>query len=114
MITPDPMFSGGVPGNLYGGMIASLLDCHGTASAAGFACRARGRDMDDDLVRFVTASLKVDYRRPTPIGVELAIRGRLISLKGRKAIIALTLHAGDDLCAEGEMVAVEFRMPARD
>ena len=43
MITPDPMFSGGVPGNLYGGMIASLLDCHGTASAAGFACRARGR-----------------------------------------------------------------------
>ena len=114
MITPDPMFSGGVPGNLYGGMIASLLDCHGTASAAGFACRARGRDMDDDLVRFVTASLKVDYRRPTPLGVELAIRGRLISLKGRKAIIALTLHAGDDLCAEGEMVAVEFRMPARD
>lgn len=55
--TPDPMFSGGVPGNLYGGMIASLLDCHGTASAAAFACRARGR----------------------------VIRGRLVALDGRKA-----------------------------
>ncbi|REF72602.1 PaaI family thioesterase [Paracoccus versutus] len=113
-ITPDPMFSGGVPGNLYGGMIASLLDCHGTASAAGFAYRTRGRAMGDggEPIRFVTASLKVDYRRPTPIGVELVIRGRLVSLEGRKAIVALTLHAGDDLCAEGEMIAVEFRKPA--
>jgi hypothetical protein len=43
--TPDRRYSGGVPDNVYGGMIASLLDCHGTASAAAFACRARGRTM---------------------------------------------------------------------
>ena len=28
--TPDKIYSGGVPDNVYGGMIASLLDCHGT------------------------------------------------------------------------------------
>lgn len=35
--TADAGLSGGHPGNAYGGLIASLLDCHGTASAAAFA-----------------------------------------------------------------------------
>ena len=34
--TPRPEQSGGVPNHVYGGLIASLLDCHGTASAAAF------------------------------------------------------------------------------
>ena len=46
--TVSPKYSGGVPGNVYGGMVASLLDCHGTASAAAFAYRAAGREMGDD------------------------------------------------------------------
>src|SRR3712207_193864 len=37
--TPPPEFSGGVPGNVYGGLIASLMDCHGAASAAAAAHR---------------------------------------------------------------------------
>lgn len=108
--TPDAMYSGGYPGNVYGGMIASLLDCHGTASAAAYAYRAQGRTMGDDLpaIRFVTASLKVDFRRPTPQGEELKITGELQSLEGRKALIALTLSAGDTVCATGEMVAVQL------
>lgn len=108
--TAAAMFSGGYPESVYGGLIASLLDCHGTASAAAFAYRNRNRIIGDGLpaIRFVTASLKVDYRRPTPIGVELAIGGRLIGLDGRKAIIALSLKVGDAMCAEGEMVAVEI------
>lgn len=106
--TPAAMYSGGYPGNVYGGMLASLLDCHGTASAAAFAHRAQGRVMGDGgpPIRFVTASLKVDYRRPTPLGVELLIEGALRSLEGRKAIIDLTLSAGGELCVTGEMVAV--------
>ena len=42
--TPDQRYSGGVPDNVYGGMIASLLDCHGTASAAAFLSPERTRD----------------------------------------------------------------------
>lgn len=66
--TPAVMYSGGYPGNVYGGM-ASLLDCHGTASAAAFAYRAQSRTMGDGgpPIRFITASLKVDYKRPTPL-----------------------------------------------
>jgi len=109
--TVRPEFSGGVPGHAYGGMVASLLDCHGTASAAAFAYRAAGREMGDagEFMRFVTASLKVEYLRPTPVGVELEIRGRLESIEGRKVQVSLALLAGGRPCARGEMLAVQFR-----
>ena len=109
--TVRPEFSGGVPGHAYGGMVASLLDCHGTASAAAFAYRAAGREMGDggEFMRFVTASLKVEYLRPTPVGVALEIRGRLESIDGRKVQVSLSLLAGGKPCARGEMLAVQFR-----
>lgn len=109
--TSGAQYSGGYPGHVFGGMIAPLLDCHGTASAAAFAYRQRGREMGDGgpAIRFVTASLKVEYRRPTPLGIELVIRGRLASLEGRKAVVALSLSAEHEVCAEGEMLAVEYR-----
>lgn len=108
--TPALKYSGGYPGNVYGGMLASLLDCHGTASAAAFAYQSQGRTMGDGgpPIRFVTASLKVDYIRPTPLGQELLIEGTLRSLEGRKAIINLALRVGEDVCVTGEMVAVQF------
>ena len=109
--TVRPEFSGGVPDHAFGGMVASLLDCHGTASAAAFAYRAAGREMGDEgpFMRFVTASLKVDYLRPTPIGVELVIMGELRGIEGRKVHLALTLSADGQLCARAEMLAVQFR-----
>lgn len=111
--TPDAAYSGGMPGHVYGGMIASLIDCHGTASAAAFGYRHDGRTMGDALaaIRFVTASLKVDFKRPTPIGVELVVTGRLKSIEGRKAWIDLSLTALEQTCAVGEMLAI--RLPDR-
>lgn len=109
--TPDAIYSGGVPDNVYGGMIASLLDCHGTASAAAFAYRDRGRTMGDAgaPIRFMTASLQVDFRKPTPLGEELLITGTLVSLNGRKAEVSLSLSAAGVECAHGEMLAIELR-----
>ena len=109
--TVRPEFSGGVPEHVFGGMVASLLDCHGTASAAAFAYRAAGREMGDDgeFMRFVTASLHVDFLRPTPIGVELVIKGQLRGIEGRKVQVSLSLSAGGQTCARGEMLAVQFR-----
>ena len=108
---PGSCYTGGVPDNLYGGLIASLVDCHGTASAAAFAYRDRNRQMGDDgsLIRFVTASLKVDYLKPTPVGEELLIVGTLKSFEGRKAVSALSLSAKGVETARGEMTAVEPR-----
>lgn len=108
--TPPAIYSGGVPENVYGGLIAALFDCHGTASAAAFAYRAEGREMGDGqaAIRYVTASLKVDFLRPTPQHQELALRARLVSLEGRKVRLEMELSAGEKLCAKGEMLAVRF------
>jgi acyl-CoA thioesterase FadM len=67
--------------------------------------------MDDggEFMRFVTASLKVDFLRPTPIGVELVIRGQLRGVEGRKVQVSLSLSEADQVCARGEMLAVQLR-----
>jgi acyl-coenzyme A thioesterase PaaI-like protein len=98
-----------IPGYVYGGLIASLIDCHSTGTAAAAAYRAQGRDMSSEpALRFVTASLHVDYIRPTPLGVPLEIRSRVKEVKGRKVIVSTTLSAQGVLCARGEVVAVQM------
>lgn len=104
--TPKSYYTGGFPGFLYGGMIASLLDCHG----AGTAAAAKARESGEPISRFVTASLKVDFAKPTPIGLELEIRGRVVEIKGRKVTVDLRLLAGGTLCATG--LAIMVQMPA--
>ena len=96
-----------IPGYVYGGLLASLIDCHGTGSASAAAARARPEAAP---IRFVTASLHVDYLRPTPIDAELEIRGTIKELKPKKVVVAATVSAGGNVCARGEVVAV--RMPS--
>ncbi len=98
-----------IPGYVYGGLIASLIDCHGTGTAAAAMARAEGRDIGSDPpLRFVTASLHVDYRRPTPMGVTLEVRGRVREIKGRKVVVDERLLARGEVCAEGVVVAVRM------
>lgn len=96
-----------LPGFVYGGILASLIDCHGTASASAIAYRQAGRVMTSKpALRFVTAALKVNYLAPTPIGVELAITGNFIEVKPKKVVVKVTIFANDIKCAEGDVIAV--------
>ncbi|MEJ2719778.1 MAG: PaaI family thioesterase [bacterium] len=105
--TPKP-YHIAIPGYVYGGLIASLIDCHGTGTAAAAAYRAEGREMDSDPPRrFLTASLKVDYLKPTPLGVELEIRGQVREVKGRKVVVTAQLSADGEVCATGEIICVQ-------
>ena len=98
-----------IPGFVYGGLLASLLDCHGTGTAAAAAARAQGRALDSDPpLRYVTASLKVDYLKPTPMGVVLEIRGRAKQVKGRKVVVEATLFASGIATVKAEIVAVQM------
>ena len=98
-----------VPGYVYGGLIASLLDCHGTGTAAAAMYRQEGRPMDSlPAFRFVTASLQVDYLRPTPIGCELEIRGRVLEIRGRRVLVEATLLALGVATARGRISAAQM------
>ncbi len=100
-----------IPGFVYGGVLASLIDCHGTGTAAAAAARAQGRPLDSEPpLRFVTASLKVDYLKPTPMGVTLEIRGRAREVKERKVIVDAVVYADGVATVRGEIIAV--LMPA--
>lgn len=98
-----------IPGYVYGGLIASLIDCHSTGTAAAAAYRQAGRPMGTEpYFRYVTASLKVDYLKPTPIDEVLTVRARIQAIKGRKVIVACSLFAGGVECARGEVVTVQM------
>lgn len=98
-----------IPGYVNGGLLASLLDCHGTGTAAAAAYRAEGREPGTPpMRRFVTASLKVDYLKPTPLGVELEVRGKATSIQGRKVVVSATISARGEVTVRGEIIAVEM------
>ncbi len=98
-----------IPGYVYGGLIASLIDCHATGTASAAAYKKEGRAMDTEPpFRFVTASIHVDYLRPTPLGVPLEVRGRVKEIKGRKVVVTAILSANGEICAKGEVVTVQM------
>ncbi len=100
-----------VPGFVYGGVLASIIDCHGIGTAAAASERAAGREPGDGIApRFVTAALHVDFLKPTPIGLELEIRAAVKASTPRKIIVTAALSAGGVVTARGEVVAVP--MPA--
>jgi acyl-coenzyme A thioesterase PaaI-like protein len=108
--TPEPHHMG-IPGYVYGGLIASLIDCHCIAAAAAAYDAKMGAGVlprADVRTRFVTAALHVDYVRPTPLGVPLEIRAHATEIAGRKVVLSATLSAEGEVCARGEVVAVRI------
>jgi acyl-CoA thioesterase FadM len=53
--------------------------------------------------------LNVQYLKPTPLGVELEVRGRVKEAGERKYVIEATVSANGVVTARGDVVAV--RMP---
>jgi acyl-coenzyme A thioesterase PaaI-like protein len=104
---PKP-FHIAIPGYVYGGLLASLIDCHGTGTAAAASYRAENRPMDTEpAFRFVTASLHVDYLKPTPLGIELEIRAKVKEIKGRKVAIEEWINANSITTVRGEIITVQ-------
>jgi acyl-coenzyme A thioesterase PaaI-like protein len=93
-----------VPGFVYGGLLASLADCHAMATATA-------ADLNSGVEvapRYVTASLRVDYLKPTPMDIEVQIRGRVTEQSARKKIVAVTISAAGTITVRAEVVAVQI------
>ncbi len=120
--TPEPHHTA-IPGYVYGGLIASLIDCHGTGTAAAAGAALEAADDPDrapaldpavlaggaPMPRYVTAKLEISYRRPTPLGPPLELRGSVRERSARKVVVDITLSCAGEITAEGVVVAV--RMP---
>jgi len=105
--TPQP-YHIAIPGYVYGGLIASIIDCHSTGTAAAAAYRKAAQELGSDPpLRFLTGSLNVKYLRPTPLGVPLQLRSSVKEIKGSKVIVQTNLYAEGELTAIGEVVAIQ-------
>ena len=106
-----------LPGYVYGGLISSLMDCHATGTASAAKYRAEGRKIGTaPALRFVTASLHVDFLAPTPIDANLELRGRVKEINDHKVTVSVILFANNQKCAQGQAITVlmpEDMMPKK-
>jgi acyl-coenzyme A thioesterase PaaI-like protein len=105
---PSPDHMAGPTHVVYGGIIAAVIDCHCVCTAIADAYRVAGRPLGSEpLLWAVTASLKVDFLAPTPIGEPMELRARVRETKGRKRILDCVVRSGGRDCARAEVIAVE-------
>jgi len=107
---PPPHYIGH-PGVVYGGAIASVVDCHAVWTALATDRRAQGIAPDDPTPSptYVTARLAVDYLQPAAIGRPLALRARATHRSGRRTTVACRVLQGDVECARAEILVVRLK-----
>ncbi|HIP49559.1 MAG TPA: PaaI family thioesterase [Lutibacter sp.] len=104
--TPDKNKTA-INGIVYGGLLASLIDCHGTGSASVFYAKQNGIELEQyNAPRFVTGNLNVSYLKPTPLNKELVLKGKLKEINGRKVLVSIAVYCEDILTVEGEVIAL--------
>jgi acyl-coenzyme A thioesterase PaaI-like protein len=81
--TPEP-YHHAFPGVLYGGTIASILDCHCNWSACWYLMQHL---QTEHLPCMVTAELTVKYLKPTPMDTALELKSILSLIEKKKVIV---------------------------
>lgn len=95
------------PGVLNGGIIATLLDCHGVWTAVGHVNTTRVDPQETEpSTMFVTRRMTVDYIKPTPVDDELVLKGWVVKEGTRSMTVQAELLARDEVTAQAEVVAV--------
>ncbi len=99
------------PGMINGGIIGTLLDCHGNWTAA-MALMDQSGSLEAPCT--VTASYSIKLRRPTPFGPSLTVMGEVVSIEEGRANVRMTLICEGKVCATGKglFVAVKEGHPA--
>ena len=91
---------------LYGGMIASLIDCHCGCTAIAAANRGNTSEADTPTYWYASVFLKVDFLQPTPVDKPVTLRARVTEFKERKAVVTCSVYSDGEECARGEVIAV--------
>lgn len=105
---PRPEHMAGPTQVVNGGILAVVVDCHTVCTAIADAYRAAGQEVGAEPLRWcVTASLRMDYLAPTPIGEPLELRARVREVKGRKRVVECTVRSGGKETVRAEVIAVE-------
>ena len=91
------------PGALNGGIISTIIDCHGTGTANSYAQKMNDANTN---IMHVTASLSIKFKRPTPLDKPVTLRARIKEVDGNRITVSCSLYSGETLCVTGEVVTV--------
>jgi acyl-coenzyme A thioesterase PaaI-like protein len=104
---PRPEHAAGPPHILNGGILATVIDCHGVCTALAAAYAAENRPIGSEpQIWYVTGSLTVDYLLPTPIEAPLVLRSRVRESLGRKTWVEVEARSADRDVARATVLAV--------
>jgi len=104
---PKPEQCAGPEHYVYGGTIASLIDCHSVCTATSNFYRLDGRETGTlPEIWCVTGRLSVSYSAPTPIDTEIVLRATIGECSAKKAVVNCEVFSGEQLTATGEVIAV--------
>lgn len=92
-------------GILNGGIIATLIDCHGTGTANAAAHKAAGES--ETHFMHVTRGISIKYLKPTPLNRPVTLRARVTEMGEKKIKVSCELYSGDIKCAVGEVETVQ-------
>lgn len=104
--TPDKHFKAGPDHILNGGIIGTLIDCHGVFTAVAQAAKNDNVDIDESLW-FVTGTLKVVYLKPTVIDRPVELRAKVVEKKGKKSVVEVLLFSEGIETVKGEVIAIK-------
>ncbi len=107
---PRPKFNAGFPNVMYGGLVASLMDCHSIWTAIAFAYQAENRELGSlPAISYVTGQLNVKFLKPTPLDQPIRLKSHVEGEIGRKTRVLCELSAQDGtLTATADVLAVRI------
>jgi acyl-coenzyme A thioesterase PaaI-like protein len=91
---PRPEHDNGF-GFVNGGIIATVLDCHGAAAVMWEVAQQAWRAADGTLVPFVTASFEVKFHRPTPLDGTIRLTAAPESIGPAQVVVRSELAVDD-------------------
>lgn len=104
---PQPFHNAGPEHFLNGGIISTLLDCHGVCTAWADAYDRAGRALGSgQLMWYATGQLCVDFLKPTPITGNIALVARVGEVTAKKTTVSAELSADGEVCAVAQIIAV--------
>jgi acyl-coenzyme A thioesterase PaaI-like protein len=105
---PRPEHDNGF-GFVNGGIIATVLDCHGAAAVMWEVAQRGWKSPTGTPTPFLTASFDVKFHRPTPVGPTVLLTASPECIDPSQIVVRSELAAGDKVRATMRATWVRFR-----
>jgi len=108
---PSLEYAAGPRHILNGGIIATLLDCHGVCTAIAHAYKVENRAISTEPeIWCATVSMTVEYLRPTPLEAPVYLRAKVAAEEERTTLVECSLESDGKKRARASVRAT--RVPA--